>query len=139
MNVSNARPTAILAGYLIACVTCAGISIRTIYRQAASSKAVSRRPYMIIVFSALATLSLATTWYHKFGFFKWSYQQWESTRLEKLDNELHLGEWLRDTKLFKQAWVSTLERPPRAIWSLQIFAFCANWSVMLAWQGKATG
>ncbi|KAM0389565.1 hypothetical protein ACHAQC_008877 [Fusarium culmorum] len=134
MDVSNARPIAILAGYLIACATCAGISIRTIYRQAVSSKAASRRPYMIIIFSALAALSLAITWYHMFGFFKWSYQQWESTRLEKLDDELHLGEWLRDTKLFKQAWVSTLERPPRAIWSLQIFAFCANWSVMLAWQ-----
>ncbi|KAF5244625.1 hypothetical protein FAUST_2141 [Fusarium austroamericanum] len=134
MDVSNARPIAILAGYLTACATCAGISITTIYRQAASSKAASRRPYMIIIFSALAALSLATTWYHMFGFFKWSYQQWESTRLEKLDDELHLREWLRDTKLFRQAWVSTLEQPPRAFWSLQIFAFCANWSVMLAWQ-----
>ncbi|KAL4731379.1 hypothetical protein ACLX1H_000345 [Fusarium chlamydosporum] len=71
-----------------------------------------------------------------FCFFQWSYQQWESTHLEKLDSELHLGEWLRDTTLFKQAWVSTLEQPPRAWWSLQIFAFCAIWSVMLAWQDK---
>ncbi|KAG8672203.1 hypothetical protein FPOAC2_05571 [Fusarium poae] len=134
MDVSNARPIAILAGYLLACAILAVISISTIYRQAVSSKAASRRRYAIIVFSALAALSLATTWYHMFCFFKWSYQQWESTRLDKLDDELHLGEWLRDTKLFKQAWVSTLEQPQRVFWSLQIFAFCANWSVTLAWQ-----
>ncbi|CEI61589.1 hypothetical protein FVEN_g9327 [Fusarium venenatum] len=134
MDVSNARPIAILAGYLVACAALAAICISTIYRQAVSSKAASRRRYAIIVFSALAALSLATTWYHMFCFFKWSYQQWESTRLDKLDDELHLGEWLRDTKLFKQAWVSTLEQPQRVFWSLQIFAFCANWSVMLAWQ-----
>ncbi|RGP67559.1 alpha-mannosyltransferase alg11p [Fusarium sporotrichioides] len=134
LDVSNARPIAILAGYLTSCAILAALSISTIYRQAVSSKSASRRRYAIIVFSALAALSLATTWYHMFCFFKWSYQQWESTRLEKLDDELHLGEWLRDTKLFKQAWVSTLEQPARAWWSLQIFAFCANWSVMLAWQ-----
>jgi hypothetical protein len=138
LDVSNARPIAILAGYLTTCAVLAAISISSIYRKAASSKSTVRRRNAIIVFSALAALSLATTWYHMFRFFQWSYQQWESAQLEKLDGELHLGEWLRDTTLFKQAWVSTLEQPPRAWWSLQIFAFCANWSVMLAWQGKTT-
>jgi hypothetical protein len=136
LDVSNARPIGILAGYLTACAALAAISITSIYRKAASSNAVSRRRNAIIVFSALAALSLATTWYHMFRFFQWSYQQWESTRLERLDGTLHLGEWLRDTTLFKQAWVSTLEEPPRAWWSLQIFAHCANWSVMLASYGK---
>lgn len=136
LDVSNARPIGILAGYLSACAYLATIIIASIYRQATSSHSASRRRNAIIVFSALAALSLATTWYHMFCFFQWSYQQWESTHLEKLDSELHLGEWLRDTTLFKQAWVSTLEQPPRAWWSLQIFAFCAIWSVMLAWQGE---
>jgi len=135
-DVSNARPIGILAGYLTACAALAAISITSIYRKAASSNAVSRRPKAIAVFSVLAAVSLATTWYHMFRFFQWSYQQWESTHLERLDGTVHLGEWLRDTTLFKQAWVSTLEEPPRAWWSLQIFAHCANWSVMLASYGK---
>ncbi|RGP77260.1 alpha-mannosyltransferase alg11p [Fusarium longipes] len=138
LDVSNARPIGILAGYLTTCALLAVTIIRTIYHKAASSKLTSRHRHAIIIFSALAVLSLATTWYHMFRFFQWSYQQWESTHLENPDGELHLGQWLRDTTLFKQAWVSTLEKGPRAFWSMQIFGFCANWSVMLAWQGKTT-
>ncbi|KAH7184913.1 uncharacterized protein B0J16DRAFT_371805 [Fusarium flagelliforme] len=132
LDLSNARPIGILVGYLTACAALAAISITSIYRKAASSNALSRRSHSIVVFSALAALSLATTWYHMFRFFQWSYQQWASAHPESLDGMLHLGEWLRDTTLFKQAWVSTLEEPTRLCWSLQIFAHCANWSVMLA-------
>ncbi|KAF4967429.1 hypothetical protein FSARC_5002 [Fusarium sarcochroum] len=136
LDVSNARPIGILAGYLTACAALTAISINSIRRQAAASKHVSRRRNAILVFSALAVLSLATTWYHMFCFFQWSYQQWESGQMCLVGDELHLGEWLRDTTLFKQAWVSTLEQPPRAWWSLQVFGFCSIWSVMLAAQDK---
>ncbi|KAJ4017620.1 hypothetical protein NW766_003685 [Fusarium irregulare] len=132
LDVSNARPIGILVGYLTACAALAAVSITSIYRKAASSDALSRRRHSIVVFSALAVLSLATTWYHMFRFFQWSYQQWAHAHPESLDGTIHLGEWLRDTTLFKQAWVSTLEEPYRAFWSLQIFAHCANWSVILA-------
>ncbi|KAI4598257.1 hypothetical protein KJ359_003141 [Pestalotiopsis sp. 9143b] len=98
-----------------------------------------RRRNAIVVFSALAALSLATTWYHMFCFFQWSYREWETPRAAagplSVDRDgLYLGDWLRDTTLFKQAWVSTLETPLRAWWSTQIFGFCAIWSVMLAAQ-----
>jgi hypothetical protein len=70
-----------------------------------------------------------------FRFFAWSYRQWQlSSTLQPQDGQLHLGSWLRDTSLFEQAWVSTLETAPRAWWSMQIFGFCALFSVMLAVQ-----
>ncbi|KAJ4256254.1 hypothetical protein NW762_009334 [Fusarium torreyae] len=136
LDVSNARPIGILTGYLATCAVLTAISINSIWRQAVVSKQPSRRRNAILVFSALAALSLATTWYHMFCFFQWSYQQWESVQKGSIGDELHLGAWLRDTTLFKQAWVSTLEQPPRAWWSLQIFGFCSIWSVMLAAHDK---
>jgi hypothetical protein len=136
LDVSNVQPISILTGYLAACAALTAISIPSIYRQAVSSKAVSRRRNAIVIVSALASLSRATTWYHMFCFFLWSYQQWEATHPAQVDNEFHLGEWLRDTTLFKQAWVSTLEQPLRAWCSLQIFGFCSIWSVILAAEGE---
>ncbi|KAM6509914.1 hypothetical protein FALCPG4_017550 [Fusarium falciforme] len=139
VDVSNARPIGILVGYLL---TCAALTARCLHLLWHRSKIsprqdASHRRNAILVFSALAAVSLATTWYHMFCFFQWSYQQWALSAPAGLDaDKLHLGEWLRDTTLFKQAWVSTLERPPRAWWSLQIFGFCAIWSIMLAAQSK---
>lgn len=95
----------------------------------------AKRPANVFLFASLSASSLATTWYHMFRFFAWSYHQWElSSPLSLTHDELYLGLWLRDTSLFKQAWVSTLETPPRAWWSMQIFGFCALFSVMLAVQ-----
>ncbi|RTE80729.1 hypothetical protein BHE90_004763 [Fusarium euwallaceae] len=135
VDVSNARPIGILVGYLL---TCAVLTARCIHLLWDRSKvSTSHRRNAILVFSALAAVSLATTWYHMFCFFQWSYEQWALSAPVGLDaDKLYLGEWLRDTTLFKQAWVSTLERPPRAWWSLQIFGFCAVWSIMLASQSK---
>ncbi|GJC96785.1 alpha-mannosyltransferase alg11p [Colletotrichum higginsianum] len=96
----------------------------------------------LAVFGLLAAVSLATTWYHMFRFFEWSYLEWDSRQFWAAvvggakPPGLRLGEWLRDTTLFRQAWVSTLETGPRAWWSLQIFGFCANWSVLLAAQAQ---
>ncbi|KAF3353980.1 hypothetical protein VdG1_07879 [Verticillium dahliae VDG1] len=115
---SNARPIAILAGYMVLAATLTLLGFT--------------------VFSLLAVLSLATTWYHMFRFFEWSYAAWKARRLLRPGNsaKLYVGLWLRETSLFKQAWASTFETPARAWWSLQIFGFCANWSVMLAVQAK---
>lgn len=142
--VSNVRPIAILAGYMATAILLtsfciAVIRVRWDATAGLSSAERARRRTAISVFSILATLSFATTWYHKFRFFEWSYTQWAfSSGAEQLltndPNGLHLGQWLRDTTLFKQAWASTLDAPPRAWWSMQIFGFLANWSVMLAAQ-----
>ncbi|TDZ61517.1 hypothetical protein CTRI78_v004383 [Colletotrichum trifolii] len=157
MAVSNTRPLGIFTGYMIlaAALTLKSIAIirsqsrRRRRRRATpppkdgSPVATSGLPRgaAVAVFSLLAALSLATTWYHMFRFFEWSYQQWAFARyFEGIgmtgEEGLMLGEWLKDTSLFKQAWASTLETGPRAWWSLQIFGFCANWSVLLAVQAR---
>lgn len=142
VDVSNARPIGILAGYLLACAGLTAYCIGMTWKRGSSPRSTidQRRRNAIVVFSALAALSLATTWYHMFCFFPWSYREWETPRAAagplSVDRDgLYLGDWLRDTTLFKQAWVSTLETPLRAWWSTQIFGFCAIWSVMLAAQG----
>lgn len=148
MAVSNARPLAIFTGYMIlaAALTTKSIAIiraqsraRSRGRSADGSDVAGgpahRRRRSVVLFGLLAALSLATTWYHMFRFFEWSYGQWAIAHVAAVDTDrLRLGEWLRDTSLFRQAWASTLETAPRAWWSLQIFGFCANWSVMLAVQ-----
>ncbi|KAL0940507.1 uncharacterized protein CTRU02_203270 [Colletotrichum truncatum] len=150
MEVSNARPLAIFTGYMVlaAALTAKSFAIiRSQRKRNASSPpqdgsaGSSARRRAISVFSLLAALSLATTWYHMFRFFEWSYDQWAITHpvvaaTTENPEGLRLGEWLRDTSLFKQAWASTLETGPRAWWSLQIFGFCANWSVLLAVQAR---
>lgn len=140
--VSNVRPIAILAGYMATAILLtsfciAVIRVRWDATAGLSSAEHARRRTAISVFSILAAISFGSTWYHMFRFFEWSYTQWAfSSVAEELltgdPNGLHLGQWLRDTTLFKQAWASTLETPARAWWSMQIFAFCAIWSVMLA-------
>lgn len=137
-DVSNARPLGIFAGYMILAAALTAKSI-AIVRNGVSRRTeahMHQRRLAILVFSVLAAVSLATTWYHMFCFFQWSYTEWAKTRSLSHPEQLYLGEWLRDTALFKQAWASTLETPSRAWWCLQIFGFCANWSVMLAAQGE---
>lgn len=145
-DVSNVRPIAILAGYMATAILLTSFCIAVIRLRWDATAGLSpaehaRRRTAIAVFSILAAVSFGSTWYHMFRFFEWSYTQWAfSSVAEELltadPNGLHLGQWLRDTTLFKQAWASTLETPPRAWWSMQIFAFCAVWSVMLAAHSK---
>ncbi|KAF6808052.1 hypothetical protein CMUS01_13977 [Colletotrichum musicola] len=144
MAASNVRPWAIFTGYMVlaATLTTKAIAIIRAQRRARSTgrpadgggPAPSGRRAVVLL-SLLAALSLATTWYHMFRFFEWSYGQWAIAHVAGADADgLRLGKWLRDTSLFRQAWASTLETAPRAWWSLQIFGFCANWSIMLAVQ-----
>ncbi|KAH6673961.1 hypothetical protein F5X68DRAFT_41017 [Plectosphaerella plurivora] len=143
-DVSNARPLAIFSGYMIlaASLTAACISIirggaaRSQRQNSSKSNPRQSRTGAVIVFSLLAIISLATTWTYMFRFFSWSYQQWALAHPEHDPDTLHLGRWLRDTTLFKQAWASTLETAPRSWWSLQIFGFCGVWSVKLACQAR---
>ncbi|KAH0421166.1 hypothetical protein CcaCcLH18_13599 [Colletotrichum camelliae] len=150
MAVSNVRPWTIFTGYMIlaAALTIKSIAIirsqrkSSLARPAQDDPGRSARRRAVPVFGILAVVSLATTWYHMFRFFEWSYQQWAISHvfagvgITGGEGGLRLGEWLRDTSLFKQAWASTLETGPRAWWSLQIFGFCANWSVLLAVQAQ---
>ncbi|KAK2038740.1 hypothetical protein LZ31DRAFT_588169 [Colletotrichum somersetense] len=156
MAVSNVRPLAIFTGYMLLAAALTLKSVAIICGQKRrrvppppkngtfAAAVGSPSPQIIFGFGFLAVFSLATTWYHMFRFFEWSYTQWamvhafhENVTAPGSDEKgLRLSEWLRNTSLFKQAWVSTLETGPRAWWSLQIFGFCANWSVLLAAQAK---
>lgn len=132
-SVSNFRPLAIFSGYMTLAAALTASCVLIICKGTKASRSKPRRKTAAL-FSALAVFSLATTWYHMFCFFRWSYEQWATAHPGADPAILHLGAWLRDTTLFKQAWASTLETAPRAWWSLQIFGFCAHWSVMLAVQ-----
>ncbi|KAH7136367.1 hypothetical protein EDB81DRAFT_656986 [Dactylonectria macrodidyma] len=140
ISATNTRPIAILAGYMATAAALTAWCISIIRSRPAvaglSASEKSRRRTAVAVFGVLAALSLATTWYHMFRFFQWSYLQWAASHPLDDPSALYLGRWLRDTGLFRQAWASTLETRPRAWWSTQIFGFCANWSVMLATQSK---
>ncbi|CRK47543.1 hypothetical protein BN1723_007600 [Verticillium longisporum] len=133
---SNARPIALLAGYIALAATLTVTCIRTIQKGVAkrTSAGTGRHLLGFTVFPLLAALSLAVTWYHLFHFLEWSYAAWKGRRLLRPSNtaNIYVAQWLRETALFKQAWASAFETPERAWWSLQIFGFCANWSVMLA-------
>ena len=48
---------------------------------------------------------------------------------------LHLGAWLRDTKLFKAACETVIDGPARFWWSQQIFLITIIWSVFLGVEG----
>ena len=48
---------------------------------------------------------------------------------------LHLGAWLRDTKLFKDAWETVIYGSARFWWSQQIFLITAIWGVFLGVEG----
>ncbi|KAK6224543.1 alpha-mannosyltransferase alg11p [Colletotrichum tabaci] len=143
MSVSNARPLAIFTAYMLLAAGLTAKSIGIIRGQRRDSRFADHPApaVALAVFGLLAAVSLVTTWYHMFRFFEWSYLEWDSRQLRTavIDAKspgLRLGEWLRDTTLFRQAWASTLETGPRAWWSLQIFGFCANWSVLLAAQAQ---
>lgn len=102
------------------------------------------------IYILLATLSLFATWYYMFAFFASSYETWLSTRttitatgtscgnssLLRLLRRIEL--WLRDTKLFKEAWQTVVETPARTWWSGQIFLWTTGWSLFLGVMGEST-
>ncbi|KAH8648515.1 hypothetical protein BX600DRAFT_517896 [Xylariales sp. PMI_506] len=142
-------PVAILAAYLLAAALLTWRSIAIIAQQASSksrtarssssssSSVLSGRP---LVFALLAAASLGTTQYHLFSFFAQSYREWEEDQLAGAGagagaGALRLGSWLRDTKLFEQAWRSAMATESRFWWTQQIFCFAAGWSVLLGTEG----
>ncbi|PHH60131.1 hypothetical protein CDD81_2089 [Ophiocordyceps australis] len=133
----NARPLAIFAGYLATAAMLTMACLAMIVRPARPRRHGSA--LAMALFSLLAALSLASTWYYMFSFFHSSYLDWKTAQHLPPHAPLRLGDWLRDSALFKQAWAATLQTPGRAFWALQIFGFCANWSLTLAVQGTRKG
>lgn len=137
MGESNLRPIAIFSSYMLLCLSLAIFIIRNLFKSYSSlstAKSANPKPHLlrILLFSGLATASLATTWYYMFQFFADSYRNWLVT--QQLHQQfffghgaegLQLGSWLRDTQLFKEAWGSVLIGIERFWWSSQIFLFAS--------------
>lgn len=136
---SNIRPLSIFTGYMVLAAALTAICLKTT-RSSRSALAGTTR-VKVALFSFLAVVSFGTTWYYMFEFFRWSYIDWATSQSPALGPEVYtwsgirLGDWLRQTTLFRQAWVSVLLSPEKAWWSIQIFGFCAILSAMVSVQG----
>jgi hypothetical protein len=141
MEASNIRPIAILASYLSLALLLTLSIIRSItlhHAKATSSKSkFPSRHNEIYLFSILAAISLATTWFYMFSFFAISYQDWEDKQPFYSGIIIHsnLGGWLKDTALFKQAWAIAIGKMTRFWWTQQIFSFTTLWSFFLGVEG----
>ena len=158
MEASNVRPIAILASYLsLAFLLTVQITrtLRPISKRSRSQKATSaiQQPQAkhLVIFATLAVVSLSTTWYYMLAFFTLSYRTWANEASLALPNGfwgsggilsggedivgLHLGAWLKDTTLFRDAWETVIDGNIRFWWSQQIFLITMAWSVYLGIEG----
>lgn len=133
---------AILASYLLLALALTTQICVTLLTRARVSKNSTRRIEWakVTVFGFLAIASLGATWYHMFAFFAYSYHDWAcrvGSRIEDAAVTLpRLEMWLRETKLFKEAWGAVVATPQRYWWSGQIFFWATAWSLFLGIMGK---
>ena len=158
MEASNIKPVTILCSYLCLAAVLTAQILRLLY-QAKFRPQTQRqelhyqppRSAHLVIFATLAVVSLVITWYYMLAFFTLSYQTWTRDNNIPLParpwgsdvllagNEdvggLHLGPWLKDTKLFKDAWETVIDGKARFWWSQQIFLITTIWSVFLGVEG----
>lgn len=146
IETSNVGPIAILTSYLALAATLTYSiinSIATRHTQTAKSKPTNRkeRKDVIALFSILAIGSLGITWFYMFSFFAQSYSDWAliqaARRFEGISGagNIDLGSWLRDSKLFKEAWGVAMESRARWWWTQQIFSWTTFWSFWVGVEG----
>ncbi|KAF4223382.1 hypothetical protein CNMCM6457_000491 [Aspergillus fumigatiaffinis] len=141
------RSLPILIFYLSLASALAGHACLTIYYRYQTCKTnvqwQRKHSHKLVLFILLACASLASTWFYMFAFFAHSYRSWRSQctlaqlhELERASLPMKGELWLRDTKLFKQAWETVSETPERHWWSGQIFMFTIAWSIFLGVMGR---
>ena len=158
MGASNIKPVTILGSYLCLAAVLTAQILRLLYQAKFRPQTQRQDPHYrnpksahLVLFATLALVSLVITWYYMLAFFTLSYQTWarnnsvpSPARFWRRDifsviNEdvcrLHLGAWLRDTKLFKDAWKTVIDGKARFWWSQQIFLITTVWSVFLGVEG----
>ena len=146
---SDVRAISIFATYLSTCTLLTGIIVRDLIQQYRRRR--GHKPSVNITLCALlailALLSLATTWSYMLEFFSLSYRAWahengistpaRPNRIQDLHlwvGEIHLGSWLGDVKLFREAWEIAMENHGRLIWSQPIFFITAAWAFFIGEQ-----
>lgn len=131
MAISDLRPLAILAGYLLLCLSLTALILRSL--------PLRRGHRLLPIFAILAVASLCTTWYYMIRFFQHSYISWGSAQSPS-SGAVTLGSinlWLSDVPLFRVAWETVVNSPTRWFWSQQIFLATVGWSMLLAHEGRA--
>jgi hypothetical protein len=161
------RSLPILLSYIALCATlslhtCQTIHARYKTRQSrndwSSSTTTTSNPRRHFrIFVSLAALSLAATWYYMFAFFAHSYRAWAGSQqslfqqlllaaagsgsvgsgVQSTSTIFKLETWLRDAKLFREAWETVIESSARFWWSGQIFLWATGWSLFLGVMGMS--
>ncbi|RPB20497.1 hypothetical protein L211DRAFT_829397 [Terfezia boudieri ATCC MYA-4762] len=140
--MENTKSISIFTSYFLAIVTCAFVIVRSILssfrfckRNGISKSTKHNLCTQFVLFVILTALSFGFTWYNMLRFFHLSYTIW-STTVTPLDTPHTIGNWLRDTKLFEEAYRIVVITPERWWWSQQIFLACFGWGVWVSYQGK---
>lgn len=124
----------------------------------------------VALWSALSAISLSSTWYFMFRYFAHSYNQWEananftsyglptlpvcgslaSTFTSHAERACHVSLaasflqrtalWLRDTSLFREAWLLVVRDDANWWWSVEVCLFTVGaWVVFLQTQRRRMG
>lgn len=140
---TNNRAYIIFFSYLGLCALLTTFIIfRLVRNYIVLSESVTRRVpprRHIRTFSLLAAVSLCTTWYFMFNYFRISYQTWVMWRTKYAVSQdmMHWGLWLRESSLFREAWDAVIVGHARYWWSHQIFFFACALGLSLEERGKS--
>ncbi|KAI9935111.1 hypothetical protein ASPWEDRAFT_31443 [Aspergillus wentii DTO 134E9] len=139
-NPLNYRSLLILITYLSVCLAITTYICVLLVGRAQFAKK-SKWPIewgKVVFFGLLAIASLSATWYYMFDFFAYSYHDWACGKNLELEEATldTLEMWLRETKLFKEAWGSVVNTPHRYWWSGQIFFWTTAWSLFIGVMGR---
>lgn len=140
------RSLSILSFYLTSCAALTIKILLNIYRryQICKTQLYWHHSYgpQFAIFITLSILSIVTTWYYMFAFFAHSYRSWEAGQSPTQQALIEVAPllakweaWLRDSKLFREAWGSVFATPARTWWSGQIFLWTIGWSLFLGVMG----
>lgn len=147
-DASNTRAVSIFITYLSTNFFLFQLTVASIGDFSRSPSRKSNRG--VLLFNILQSVSLGVTWYYMSSFFGLSYRSWASDHgvplpaipdLKSLGQvgealaAIRLGPWLKDVKLFRDAWETVVETPARTCWSLPIFFITMAWSVFIAKEG----
>ena len=147
---SNVRAITIFSTYLSTCTLLTSLLVRDLlqrYRRRRNDIPKGNITTCAL-FAVLASLSLATTWRYMLQFFSLSYHAWAHEHginvparpqtfqdLYSWVGEIHLGSWLGDVKLFREAWEIAMESYGRLVWSQPIFFITTIWAFFIGEQG----
>ena len=150
LDPNDIRAIVIFGGYLSICGLLTGTIVKDLMTEHYKLKKRASST-STLVFASCAAVSLSVTWYYMLCFFSLSYRAWawehginppsqphNVKELSQWLQTIHLGAWLQDVKLFKDAWETAMESPGRLLWSQPIFFITSVWAFFIGEQGTST-